>query len=72
MLLNLYEQNLPITPDYVNQESEQQWNLDLWISIMETENVINPLPGRSGQFTLFRTHHTVKLVAGDNMQEGAQ
>ena len=36
---------------------------------METENIINPLPGRQGQYSLFRTHHTVKLVAGDNMDE---
>jgi hypothetical protein len=32
---------------------------------METENVLNLLPGRPGQYSLFRTHHTVKLVAGD-------
>jgi hypothetical protein len=39
---------------------------------METENVVNPLPGRQGQYSLFRTHHTVKLVAGDNMDEETQ
>ena len=38
---------------------------------METENIINLLPGRQGQYSLFRTHHTVKLVAGDNMDEEA-
>jgi len=37
--------------------------LTLWFSIMETENVLNALPGRPGQYSLFRTHHTVNLVA---------
>jgi hypothetical protein len=41
-----------------------QWDFALWFSIMETENVLNPVPGRSGQYSLFRTHHTVNLVAG--------
>lgn len=69
LLLRMYEQNVPITPQRIQQESEREWDIDLWVSIMETENVLNPLPGRTGQYSLFRTHHTVKLVAGDNMQE---
>ncbi|MGB7338627.1 MAG: NYN domain-containing protein [Phototrophicaceae bacterium] len=68
-LLALYEKNLPITEEHINEESSSVWAYDLWISIMETENIINPLPGRQGQYSLFRTHHTVKLVAGDNMDE---
>ncbi|MEM9954390.1 MAG: NYN domain-containing protein [Chloroflexota bacterium] len=68
-LLSLYEKNQPITRDHINEESQSEWAYDLWISIMETENIINPLPGRNGQYSLFRTHHTVKLVAGDNMDE---
>lgn len=68
-LLALYEKNLPITPETIGEESNSEWAYDLWISIMETENIINPLPGRQGQYSLFRTHHTVKLVAGDNMDE---
>jgi len=69
ILLQLYKENLPITPVRVQEASDRNWEIDLWISIMETENVLNPLPGRTGQYSLFRTHHTVKLVAGDNMQE---
>ncbi len=69
LLLSLYNDNQPITKDHIEQNTNDNWDVDLWMSIMETENVINPLPGRNGQFSLFRTHHTVKLVAGDNMQE---
>jgi hypothetical protein len=71
LLLKLYEADMPITIEHITQESDQEWLLDLWISIMETENIVNPLPGHQGQYSLFRTHHTVKLVAGDNMNEEA-
>jgi len=68
ILLMLYEQNLPINQQQIlNASPEQTWDLDLWLSIMVTENVLNELPGRVGQYSLFRTHHTVKLVAGDAM-----
>jgi hypothetical protein len=68
LLLSLYERNLPVTPQRVQEEApEQNWQVELWLSIMETENVLNALPGRTGQYSLFRTHHTVKLVAGDSM-----
>jgi hypothetical protein len=39
------------------------WNADFWFSLMETENILNAVPGRAGQYSLFRTHHTVNLVA---------
>ncbi|MCU0512584.1 MAG: NYN domain-containing protein [Anaerolineae bacterium] len=66
VLLRLYERNSVISPQRIQEESpEEAWNIPLWISIMETENVLNLLPGRAGQYSLFRTHHTVKLVAGD-------
>ncbi len=38
--------------------------LALWISIMQDENILNAVPGRTGQYSLFRTHHTVTSVAG--------
>lgn len=69
MLLNFYDNNKPITRDAIQRyctEHNFDWDVDLWVSIMETENVLNPLPGRTGHYSLFRTHHTVKLVAGDN------
>ncbi|MEO1644664.1 MAG: NYN domain-containing protein [Chloroflexota bacterium] len=69
LLLTLYEQNAPITEEQITESSDSDWALELWISIMETENILNPLPGRTDQYSLFRTHHTVKLVAGDNMDE---
>jgi hypothetical protein len=72
LLLKLYNQNQPITEEHIMQEATREWQLDLWISIMETENIVNPLPGHSGQYSLFRTHHTVKLVAGDNMNESEE
>ena len=40
-------------------------DLDLWISIMQSENVLKAVPGQPDLFSLFRTHHTVCLVAGD-------
>lgn len=69
LLIRLYEADMPITMEHIEQESDQEWVLHLWISIMETENIINPLPGHQDQYSLFRTHHTAKLVAGDNMNE---
>lgn len=64
LLLSLYERNVPISEQTVRQiDPDTDWNLDFWFSIMETENVLNPVPGRLGQYSLFRTHHTVNLVA---------
>ncbi|NJL57882.1 hypothetical protein HC928_24180 [bacterium] len=64
LLLDLYDSNLLISGQSVqNLDPDVPWDIDLWFSIMETENVLNALPGRSGQFSLFRTHHTVNLVA---------
>jgi hypothetical protein len=51
-------------------EPGARWSLPLWFSIMETENVLNPIPGRSGQYSLFRTHHTVTLVADSQRLTG--
>lgn len=66
VLLSLYHRNTMITGVRIEDELPGRgWPVGLWISIMETENVLNPLPGRPGQYSLFRTHHTVKLVAGD-------
>ncbi len=63
-LLTLYGRDMPITKQSVGLEApSEQWKLDLWLSIMETENVLNALPGRSGNYSLFRMHHTVNQVA---------
>ena len=68
ILLVLYENNQPITQATVEQHADGgHFDYDLWFSIMETENVLNALPGRAGQYSLFRTHHTVKIVAGDSV-----
>jgi hypothetical protein len=64
LLLVLYERNVLISEQSFRAlDPHTDWDLDLWFSIMETENVLNPVPGRPGQYSLFRTHHTVNLVA---------
>jgi hypothetical protein len=63
-LLALYERNILISEQsFRAMDGSTDWDLDLWFSIMETENVLNGVPGRPGQYSLFRTHHTVNLVA---------
>jgi hypothetical protein len=65
LLLTLYADNMLISEQSVRAaDPDREWDLALWFSIMETENVLNALPGRAGQYSLFRTHHTVNLVAG--------
>src|SRR5690606_6689344 len=64
LLLQLYERNLPISEQQVRMsDPSREWNCPLWFSIMQAENVLNEIPGRPGQYSLFRTHHTVNLVA---------
>ncbi len=63
VLLALYTQNIAITEQSLMSLDPKRQNLGLWISIMETENILNPVPGRPGQYSLFRTHHSVSLVA---------
>jgi hypothetical protein len=63
-LLTLYERNVIISEPNLRQlEWDRDWDLDLWFSIMQSENILNTVPGRPGQYSLFRTHHTVNLVA---------
>jgi hypothetical protein len=69
MLLMLYKKDMLISKASLETEfAGLVLNLDLWLSIMETENVLNALPSRAGQYSLFRTHHTVNLVAA--VEEG--
>lgn len=64
LLLYLYDRNMVISEQSVRMvDGATPWDLELWFSVMETENVLNPVPGRGGQYSLFRTHHTVSLVA---------
>ncbi|MBC8100243.1 MAG: NYN domain-containing protein [Armatimonadetes bacterium] len=68
VLLQLYSRDLPVSRQTVQLEDPQNdWDLELWFSVMETENVLNALPGRPGQYSLFRSHHTVNQVAGINV-----
>ena len=69
VLLELYNEHTPINAEQLRERLADGWDVDLWLSIMKTENVLNPLPGRSDQFSLFRTHHTVKQVANDEAGE---
>ncbi len=64
VLLELYEQRLPISLQALSRDTNLTDDaLQLWISIMEAENILNPVQGKPGLFSLFRTHHTVNLVA---------
>jgi hypothetical protein len=70
VLLNLYEGRQPITRDAIQaQVNMGDHDLDLWISIMQSENVLKSVPGQPNLYSLFRTHHTVCMVAGDNPEE---
>ncbi len=71
VLLEMYRANATISQPNLEQRLKGEWDVSLWISIMKIENVLNALPGRADQFSLFRTHHTVKLVANDDVDEGA-
>jgi hypothetical protein len=60
----MYERNIPISEaNLKTADPTGNWNADFWFSLMETENILNAVPGRAGQYSLFRTHHTVNLVA---------
>jgi hypothetical protein len=64
VLLKLYEENMVISAQNMQMMlNGDDFAFPLWFSIMETENVLNPIPSRNGQYTLFRSHHTVNLVA---------
>jgi hypothetical protein len=68
-LLALYNRHEAISEVTVERETGlDPDNLALWLSIMQDENVLNPVPGRSGQYSLFRTHHTVTSVASQLAQ----
>jgi hypothetical protein len=70
LLLQLYERNMIISEQTLKiVDPATNWDFPLWFSIMETENVLNPVPGRAGQYSLFRTHHTVSLVADSQRAE---
>ncbi|MCS7070581.1 MAG: hypothetical protein NZM00_03690, partial [Anaerolinea sp.] len=64
LLLTLYERNMVISENSIRMiDGGEPWDYALWFSIMQTENVLNEIPGRPGQYSLFRTHHTVSLVS---------
>ncbi len=71
VLLQMYRNNTTITQASIERTLPDGWDVPLWISTMRVENVLNPLPGRSDQYSLFRTHHSVKLVANDDVDEVA-
>lgn len=63
-LLTLYDRHEAISQSTIHTLTHMPADeLTLWLSIMQDENVLNPIPGRSGQYSLFRTHHTVISVA---------
>lgn len=63
-LLKLYQEYIPITQQSIKEATQYtDKHLDLWISIMQVENVLNLVPGHDDLFSLFRTHHTVGIIA---------
>jgi hypothetical protein len=72
LLLEMYRSNVTISRANIEQDLRDEWDVPLWVSIMKIENVLNALPGRADQYSLFRTHHTVKLVADDDVDEVAR
>lgn len=71
VLLQMYRNNTTITEASIKRHLPDGWDVPLWMSTMRVENVLNPLPGRTDQYSLFRTHHSVKLVANDDVDEVA-
>ncbi len=64
VLLDLYQERSPITTDTIQGRIHvTRAVLDTWVSIMELENILNPVPGHQDLYSLFRTHHTVTRVA---------
>jgi len=65
-LLDLYERRLPLSRDTIRDYTDlSDRDLELWLSIMQSENVLKAVPGQTDLYSLFRTHHTVCMVAGD-------
>ncbi len=70
-LLALYEQRRPITRETIREVTGlEDADLDLWISIMQAENVLKAVPGQRDRYSLFRTHHTVSMVAEADVADG--
>ena len=72
VLLDMYKANATISDANIKPRLDKNWDVPLWVSIMTVENILNPLPGRTDQYSLFRTHHTVKLAANDEVIEMQQ
>lgn len=65
-LLTLHDQRQPITRASIKAISNYtDREIQFWISVMQLENVLNPIPGQFETYSLFRTHHTVNQVAGN-------
>ncbi|PJF43624.1 MAG: hypothetical protein CUN55_08150 [Phototrophicales bacterium] len=64
VLLDLYQEHIPITKNAIQEHIPITDDvLNTWVSIMELENILNPVPGHQDLYSLFRTHHTVIRVA---------
>ncbi|MHB8627384.1 MAG: NYN domain-containing protein [Aggregatilineales bacterium] len=65
ILINMYDQHFSISVEtLMEQTGIDRDTLLLWLSMMQLENVLNPVPNKLGQYALFRGHHTVNLIAG--------
>src|SRR5579859_5232420 len=63
-LLDLYENHQPISFTVLAKELNMtDQAITLWLTIMQAENILSAVQGKPGLYSLFRTHHTVNLVA---------
>ncbi len=63
-LLELYESHQPINFSVMAKAMNMtDQAITLWLTIMQAENILSPVQGKPGLYSLFRTHHTVNLVA---------
>jgi hypothetical protein len=64
VLLELYHARTPISDENIAEMlPDGRDMISTWISMMELENILNPVPGQDSLYSLFRTHHTVSRVA---------
>ncbi|MCY3945949.1 MAG: NYN domain-containing protein [Anaerolineaceae bacterium] len=61
-LLALYDSGETISHEAL-EGRVMGYDIDLWLSILLSENILNRIPDNPDEFSLFRTHHTVNRVA---------
>jgi len=68
-LLTLYESETLITQEALTARLDGI-EPGLWLSILDSENVLHAVAGQPGVYNLFRMHHTVNRVANALREQG--